>query len=278
MKRAWAYKLVPAALCAALSFLYPATAGASALLSEDTAAASALLSEHIVAAASIQLPDGTVAGLPEKLAILDSDGNSASSDTGEYFFCVENMEPYTAYSKDIQIMNLREDKAYHIYFYAYPLEQSGDIDLEEDCTAVFTLDGEQVFMGNVSGESADGSRNLSEEPLDLGIFEPGDSAVMNCTITWDGSDVDLLADYGSRVVDSDGEHIIREGNGTVYVEGEVTFRWVFYAAVDEEYTPPKTGLAGLDTWIYLAAIGVLIVLILGMLALLLRKKRRARRP
>lgn len=225
--------------------------------------------------AEVSLPAGTVAGLPEKLTVMDFDGNSVSSDTGEYCFLVEDMQPNTAYTKDIQIMNLREGKAYVIYFYAEPLSQSGEIDLEANTAATFTLGGETVFTGSVSGIAADGSTDLSAEPIALGYYEPGESAVLTCTVQWDGTGLDGFADFGSRVVDSSGTHVIRDGNGTVYVDGEVTFRWIFYAVLNEDYTPPKTGLfSGGDAWMYLLVIAALALLVLLMLAVVLRKKRR----
>ena len=36
--------------------------------------------------AEVQLPDGAVKGLPEKLTAMDSSGNAVNSATGEYFF------------------------------------------------------------------------------------------------------------------------------------------------------------------------------------------------
>ena len=228
--------------------------------------------------AEVSLPEGTVAGLPEKLTVMDSGGNSVSSDTGEYFFYVEDMQPDVDYTKEIQIMNLREDKAYHIYFYAEPLSQSGEIDLEANTTATFTLGGETVFTGSVSGIATDGSVDLSAEPIDLGYYEPGDSGTLTCTVTWDGTGLDGFADYGERLVDSSGTQVIRSGNGTVYVEGEVTFRWIFYAVLDEAYTPPKTGIfADVDAWMYLLAIAVLVCLVLFVLVAILRKKRREKK-
>ncbi|MBR0485241.1 MAG: hypothetical protein IJJ69_10760, partial [Oscillospiraceae bacterium] len=70
----------------------------------------------LTAFAEVALPDGAVKGLPEKLTAMDSDGNVVSSDTGEYFFRVENMSYGETYTKEVQLMNLRDDKAYHIYF------------------------------------------------------------------------------------------------------------------------------------------------------------------
>ena len=67
--------------------------------------------------AEVTLPEGAVKGLPEKLTAMDSSGKPVDSATGEYFFLAENILPGEVYTKKVQIMNLREDKAYHVYFY-----------------------------------------------------------------------------------------------------------------------------------------------------------------
>jgi hypothetical protein len=57
-----------------------------------------LSSNCLTAFAEVALPEGAVKGLPERLTAMDSEGNAVSSDTGEYFFHVENMtfgETYT---------------------------------------------------------------------------------------------------------------------------------------------------------------------------------------
>ena len=55
---------------------------------------------------------------------------------------------------------------------------------------------------------------------------------------------------------------------------KIEFKWIFYAAVDEDYDPPKTGLFAGDRSFWLICIAVLSVLILGMLILVLLKRRR----
>jgi hypothetical protein len=217
--------------------------------------------------AEVQLPSGAVEGLPDKLTIMDSDGTPANSETGEYYFCVYDMVPNETYTKNIQVINLREDKAYHIYFSAEPLDKSGTIDLEEECEAVITLGSTEIYRGKVTGE---GNIDLTSTPLDLGLFTPGDSRILNCKVTWqsDGTDVD----NGQRLVDADGTHIIREGNQSESY-GEVTFKWVFYAVVDESYVPPKTGLLGTSNLGYIIALVVCVMMVIIMLILIQRKKR-----
>lgn len=225
--------------------------------------------------AEVTLPEGTVAGLPERLTVMDDGGNSVSSETGEYFFAVEDMILGETYSKTIQIMNLREDKAYHIYFYAQPLDREGEIDLEEECMVRLSLNGESVYEGKVTGE---GNPDMRETPIDLGLYEPGQTAVLDAQVTWGGTDAGGFIDYGSRLTDANGTTVIREGSGDNEIYGEVTFRWIFYAVVDEEYVPPKTGVFSGRSWIEAAVLVFVGLLLLFMLLLIFRKKKRAEKP
>ena len=110
-----------------------------------------LFSFPLTANAQVMLPEGAVKGLPSDLTAMDSEGNVVSSDTGEYFFRVEDMDYGVTYQKDVQLMNLRDDKAYNIYFYVEPLWKDGQIDLEEGCECKFFLDGEEFYSGTVTG-------------------------------------------------------------------------------------------------------------------------------
>ena len=151
----------------------------------------------LTAHAETELPDGAVKGLPERLSVLDSEGVSPNA-KGEYFFHVENMTFGETYTKKIQIMNLREDKAYHIYFYVEPIAKSGEIDLEKEVECTMTLGGAEVFRGNVNGI---GNLDLTKEPLDLGLYQPGDTNTLTCSVVWNGLDGDVMIDEGARLVD-----------------------------------------------------------------------------
>ncbi len=227
-----------------------------------------------LAAAETELPEGAVAGLPERLAVTDSEGNSVNSGTGEYFFCVENMTPGEVYTKNLQVMNLREDKAYHIYFYAAPVGQEGEINLEEECTAVFSLNGQKLYEGKVTGE---GTPDMRSEPLDLGYYEPGQSAVLQCSVVWNGGSAEGEIDYGQKLVGSDGTEVLKESSGDGQLSGEVTFRWIFYAVVDEEYVPPKTGIWTDYNRFYAGMLITVGSLILLLLFLIYKKRRKAER-
>ncbi|HNZ99173.1 hypothetical protein [Ruminococcus sp.] len=233
-----------------------------------------LFSAPAQASAAVQLPDGAVKGLPSDLTAMDSEGNAVSSSTGEYFFHVEDMTFGETYTKDVQLMNLREDKAYHIYFYVEPVSKNGEIDLEEEVECTMSLDGVQFFEGNVNGK---GNIDLTEEIQDLGYYEPGDSHTLSCSVVRSGLDEDMLhIDEGSRIVTDKGITIVRDKNGDRHVEGEIIFKWIFYAAVDEEFEPPDTGFLSTKDRFWALSITGSAVLVAVMALLLLIKKRRKR--
>ena len=174
-----------------------------------------------------ELSDGSVTGLPEQLVVLDDSGNSVS-DSGDYYFVVENMEQQETYTKKIQIMNLREDESYKVTFRAQPISKEGEIDLENECQCVITIDGETVYSGKITGE---GTPDIRDNALDLGVYNPGQSKNMVVSITWNGSSSGGFIDNGQRVVTSSGTEIVREKSGDNYIYGEAEFKWTFYAEV-----------------------------------------------
>ena len=178
-------------------------------------------------ASAEELPDGAVGGLPERLVVLDDEGHSVS-DNGEYFFRVEDMQPLVTYTKNIQLMNLREDKSYRIYFRAEPLSRSGEIDLENDCECVVAIDGKTVYSGKITGE---GTPDIREQALDMGYYAPGDSHNMTVSVTWNGTSAGDFIDYGKRIVTVSGVEVVREKSGDEYIHGETEFKWIFYAMV-----------------------------------------------
>lgn len=226
--------------------------------------------------AEVQLPDGAVKGLPEKLTAMDSSGNAVNSATGEYFFHVENMVYGEVYTKDIQLMNLLDDEAYHIYFYVEPKPESkkGDIDLEKGCVCTFYLDGKQFYSGDINGV---GNIDLQNEAKDLGFYEPGDSHQLSCSIAWVKETNDYAIDEGHRIVDINGTTVERPRTGQDHIDGEIEFKWIFYAAKEENYTPPNTGLLGASDSFWLVCIAVLLILTAAMFLLVAVKKKKEKK-
>ncbi len=231
----------------------------------------------LLTAADTPLEDGSVKGLPERLTVMDNEGQSVS-DLGEYFFHVENMTYGETYTKQIQIMNLREDRSYHVYFYINPIEKSGDIDLEKGCTCIFKLDGSEIYSGTVNGI---GTKNLIRNHVDLGLYQPGESHILDCAITW--NDIDVIQDVnnGKRLVDKDGVAVLEGPDESGEAYGEIEFKWIFYASVDEtamgEHSFVDTGLLSIKNSFWLTCIGIAAFLVILMLILLSRKKKRSRK-
>ncbi len=237
------------------------------------------------ALAETPLPEGAVKGLPERLAALDDEGNAVNSETGEYFFHVENMDYGETYTKNIQLMNLREDKSYHIYFYVEPLFKDGEIDLEEGCECRFYLDDEEIYKGDVNGK---GNIDLTEQHFDCGNYAPGESHTLRCEIVWNEIDIIKDVDNGHRLVDKDGEHVLVGPGESGYAEGEIEFKWIFYAQVEDPDTgsgtsgdtskseregTPFTGMLSKPMF-WVSCMTVLAGMIFFMLVLLKRKQER----
>ena len=223
--------------------------------------------------ADVQLPDGAVKGLPEKISAMDSSGNLVNSASGEYFFHVENMTYGEVYTKDVQLMNLCDDKAYNIYFYVEPVPESkkGDIDLEEGCICSFYFDGEKFYEGSVTGI---GNIDLTKEAKLIGYYEPGDAHILSCSIAWVGDSGDYHIDEGHRLADSSGAWVLRPPEESGPTWGEIEFKWIFSAAVNQSYMGPKTGLLAIDGKIWIACMVVVAVLIAVVLVLLNKKKKQ----
>lgn len=241
----------------------------NAYMAEKTGTAA----EDTGASAGLSLPDGAVAGLPDGLTVLDEEGNAASGIDGSYYFDVEDMEFGTTYTKAIQLMNLREDKAYHIYFYAEPVSDRGQLYLRSWCTCVITLEGETVYTGRVDGEGE--TQTLSEQPLDLGLYTPGQGRTMEVSVTWDTwGDPGRLKPY-TEIVDADGNSVVYDSGNDGYAYGETTFRWIFFAVADEDYVPPKTGILSERTLWYLLYLLAALACVILACALLYRRRKQA---
>ena len=144
------------------------------------------------------------------------------------------MKAGETYTKKIQIMNLREDATYAIYFNAQPIDKSGEINLENECDCRIHMNDSLVYYGKVTGE---GEPDIRDKALYLGDYNPGDSRVMTVDITWvDAGNNGGAIDHGARVVDYNGTSVVREESGKKHIEGETTFKWIFTASVTESST------------------------------------------
>ena len=261
--------------------------------------------------AETSLPDGAVKGLPERLAALDDEGRAVNSETGEYFFRVEDMVLGETYTKNIQLMNLYENRIYNIYFCVEPLFKNGEIDLEKGCICRFYLDGEEFYSGDVNGA---GNIDLTEY-YDLGEYDPGESHILRCEIMFNELAINKEIDNGWRVVDIDGVHVLRGPNDSGHAYGEIEFKWIFVAQnvrIDGSHTsipgtdddgdggsgggggssgdgsggsgdgsggggtlfPPRTGILLNDGRVWLVCIAVIALMIAVLLVLIWKQKKQ----
>ena len=194
----------------------------------------ALLYVFMISSYAYSLNSGSVHGLPEKLVVLDDEGHSVS-ENGSYYYSVTDMKPKVTYVKNIQIMNLRDDKSYKIYFSAESVSNTGEINLEDECECVITLDENEIYRGKVSGE---GTPDMQKKPLDLGTYAPNEYSQMTVSVIWDGTSAGNFIDNGERIVTASGTEIVRGKSGETFISGETEFKWIFSAEVetDEDVT------------------------------------------
>ena len=174
------------------------------------------------------LPDGSVQGLPQNLIVFDQDGNSVSA-SGDYYVHIEDMQPRVLYTKDITVMNLRNDAVYRVYMSAAPDHTEGDIDLEGEVHTELYLDGELIYSGGVNG---DGTPNMQLEPIDLGgIYKSNESRKLHAEFIW-------------NITDETETFILGESKQDKEAFGAVDFRWIFTAQVKEEDNQTTGGGGG----------------------------------
>jgi hypothetical protein len=176
--------------------------------------------------AETKLPDGAVKGLPQNLLVLDEAGNSPQD--GELYIYIEDMMPREVYTKDITLMNARDDAIYSIYMTAENNYTSGEVDLLTETTCRLWLDDELIYEGRVDGV---GTPNMHTNGIDLGgKFDTGETRKLHAEFCWNITDAteDMINKYSSEDKD---------------YYGEVSFKWIFYALISDG-TPRNDGSGG----------------------------------
>lgn len=168
------------------------------------------------------LPDGSVRGLPQNLIVCDEKGDSVSAD-GRYYIHVEDMQPGVVYTKDISVMNLRQDAVYRVYMTMAPNHTEGTIDLENEVEVKLYLENSLVYTGDVNGN---GTPDMQNTPLDLGgIYNSGDTRHLRAEFVW-------------NMTKATEEHIQAESDAGNKAFGAVDFDWIFSAQVREDENSP----------------------------------------
>lgn len=156
------------------------------------------------------LPDGSVKGLPRNLIVMDENGNSPND--GELYIEIENMIPHEVYTKDITVMNARDDAQYSIYLMAAPNYDDGDIDLLGETRCRLWLNDSLIYDGLVNGH---GTPDISSSGVDLGgVYKSGESRNLHAEFVWNAT--------GNEENDTDNSYY-----------GVVSFHWIFYAQISK---------------------------------------------
>lgn len=175
--------------------------------------------------AEINMPEGFVKGLPENLIAMDENGYSPDPTNGEIYISIPDMIPGELYTKDISIMNLRDDAEYKIYMTATPNYSEGNVDMLNETQCKLYLDDELIYEGLVNG---DGTPNMQQNGLDLGgLYKSGVSRKLHAEFIWNWS--------GKTTYDL-------PDKSSYY--GEVSFYWSFYAQIPESSNPSNSSGGG----------------------------------
>jgi hypothetical protein len=188
--------------------------------------------------------------LPAGILIGDQDGIYADAH-GIYYIDARSLKPGDVIRKTLTLQNLEQnDKTpegktpYTLTMTAEPLWNKGPIDLLDSVALNLTLDGKTVYQGPCRG---DGTPNMIQKALDLGVYKVGDRHMLEITLTVDPA-----------------MPIFEE-------KSEADFKWHFYAYRAQEDDDVKTGI--LESYLYLLPIGGTLLLLTLIIPL---KKRRER--
>lgn len=113
--------------------------------------------------------------LPEGMVIGDEQGIDATRD-GEYFVYIDDVMPGKKWKKTISMINMEKDIPYKLVMLISPSIVTGSLDLSEAIQMTLSYEGKIVYEGPASGIS--NQINLQNEPLDLGVFQAGDSRAL----------------------------------------------------------------------------------------------------
>jgi len=205
----------------------------------------AMISGMAVSASAVKETD-----FPRGLLIGDQDGISVD-EHGYYYIDWRGLLPGEVARKTLTIHNLEMGHEnpesiipYTVFLSSEPLFSRGPIDLLDRVHLLMKLEGKVIYDGRVYG---DGTPNMIEIPLNLGVYEIGARRTLDITLTVD-SDMEICAE-----------------------KSEADFRWHFYASRDLDDPPPKTG--GLDSYGFLLPPGAVLLLFIIMIPLKKRKER-----
>jgi hypothetical protein len=193
--------------------------------------------------------------LPDSFLIGDSEGIQVGVDGSYYIDVIVN--PGDVITKKLTIQNLDQGKPeskipYALSMLAEPLDETGPLKLLDIVSLELKLDGRVIYDGPCRGDAQ--GNDITQRPLPLGDYEPGQQRVM---------DIKLTVDPNMPIVEAGGQL------------SESIFAWHFYAVRAQEPEPPKTGDVAKTYAPYLAVMGGMLLFCFTLVVLKKKKDERA---
>lgn len=201
--------------------------------------------------------------LPKGMVIGDDQGIKAQKN-GEYLMEVTDVMPGKSWHTTISIVNMEKGIPYRLTMLISPPEVSGNLDLSNSIQMTLTYQNEQIYQGPISGVSS--KLDLQRTPLDLGVFQAGDSRALEVDLSISG----------------------KYTNQDFAVKNVMDNVWTFYAVSTTEPTSdsttdpltpkphgifPSTGEAIKQSMIFLC-LGLFIILIVLLIGKSKRKENK----
>jgi len=194
----------------------------------------------------------TETNLPDSFLIGDQNGIQVGQD-GRYYIEADVFAG-DVITKKLTIRNLDQGRPesnvpYVLQMLAEPLDETGPLKLLDEVHMEFKLDGKVIYSGRTRGNDA--SNDITQRPLNLGEYKPGDQRVLEIKFTVNPAMV---------------------SGQTLSV---AHFAWHFYAVRAMPFTQPTTGDM-LKTYApYLAVMGGMLLFCFTLVVLKKKKEERA---
>jgi hypothetical protein len=192
--------------------------------------------------------------LPDSFLIGDQDGIQVDTDGMYYIDIVVN--PGQVHTKKLTIQNLDQGRPESVIPYTLSMlaeteEETGPIKLLDVVALELKLDGKVIYDGPCRGNAQ--GNDITETPLPLGDYAPGDQKVLDIRLTVDSNMPSAAA----------GDEL-----------SEAIFLWHFYAVRAMDPEPPKTGEVIRDYAPYLAVMGGMLLFCFTLVVLKKKKEER----
>ena len=190
--------------------------------------------------------------LPDSFLIGDQNGIQVGVD-GNYYIDAD-VKPGDVITKKLTIQNLDQGRPeskipYVLSMLAEPLDETGPLKLLDEVHMEFKLDGKVIYSGRTRGDAA--GNDITQRPLTLGEYAPGDQKVLDIKFTVDPGMV------------SSTELSVAH------------FAWHFYAVRAAEPQEPQTGDVVKTYAPYLAVMGGMLLFCFALVVLKKKKEERA---